>query len=1129
MSKTRKPFQKVLVFVMAFLLLVSGSGIIGTGITANALVESVGGSKSLVRTSLAEIKSVLTSLSYNAYLAENAGVPDAAAALSLDIINYFANGTTATVNVEDGDKYGVDGKVLLVGDDGKISFKVNVPSDAFYNIEIEYWTGNAEVLDEDGKTVSKGKSTVIERMVLIDDAVPFKEARSIKLNRSWIDTYYRLDENYKLIYDDNGERLTYTSLDEDFINAVANQEESTRIFQKDNNGNEMKPVKTLYPMWVTTRLYDASGYSAEPLRFALTEGEHVITLTTVREPVAIKSITLVPKKTTMSYNEYVEYYKNQGAQDYTGDKKVKVQAEYPTATSDKTIYQLNDRSSAITEPQHPSLQRLNSIGSDKWTYVGQWIEYNVAVPEDGFYNIVVRYNQSIMEGMYVSRKILINGVLPFEEASSCRFNFDDDWRVSGFYNGKSELPKGESGYKFYLKKGVNTIRLEVVLGDMAEILSNVENILITANAYYRKILMLTGPEPDEYRDYGFEKLMPEVLKGLKKAAAELYEVSDKLTEITGVKGSNNGTLEKVALILDRMGRQPSKIAVTMSTMKDYLAALGSWLTATQSQPLELDYIVVQAVDAKLPKAEAGFFERVWNEIKKFFTSFFADYNSISSTSDLTSEEKKALESASIEVWTSTSREQAQIIKRLIDDDFMQKYNISVNLKLVVAGTLLPATLAGTGPDVAMNIDQSTPVNYAIRSAVLPLNSTNHGGYDFNDFSAYADNSAYKDIIDKVETFDEVFERFAPAAKTPITLYGETYAVPETMSFPMMFYRKDIFVETNLEVPNTWDQFVDCIAKLQAKSLNVGFPSGLSGTMLLMYQAGETLYDEGNYDQYLDKYPELFGYDETTGKYTKNVYEQTYVDEDGNKATRIVPMTDGMTINLDSNIALASFKKVCQYFTMYGLPVSYALADRFRDGTMPLAIADYASTYNTLIVFAPEITGLWEFTPLPGTLMEDGRTIVNTTVASISTMMLMRGITKDNAFSAWIFMQWWTSAEVQATYANEMEALLGPSAKQATANLEALALMSWSKDELDNLMAQFNAVECTPEYPGSYIIGRYTNFAFLDVYNKDAEPVTEMLEYIVPINKELSRKRSEFGLITSDMIREAEAARNDKNK
>ena len=89
-----------------------------------------------------------------------------------------------------------------------------------------------------------------------------------------------------------------------------------------------------------------------------------------------------------------------------------------------------------------------------------------------------------------------------------------------------------------------------------------------------------------------------------------------------------------------------------------------------------------------------------------------------------------------------------------------------------------------------------------------------------------------------------------------------------------------------------------------------------------------------------------------------------MDEEGNKVTKVLPKTDGMTINLDSNAALGSFRRVCQYFTMYGLPVSYALADRFRDGTMPLAIADYVSTYNTLIVFAPEIMGLWEFTPSP---------------------------------------------------------------------------------------------------------------------------------------------------------------------
>ncbi len=1126
MSKLKNPLKRMLGFCLAFLFVLT-SCLTVADISANALVESVNGSDSLVRTSLSEIKSVLTSKSYADYIEENAEVfGNAKSSLDVDVTKYFADETTATVAVDDGSKYGTDGKVLLMGDDGKVSFKVNVPEDAFYCIEFEYWTGNIVINDESGEAVIEGKSTDIERIILIDGAVPYKEARSISLTRSWTDVYNVVDKDngYKAVYEkgaDGKERkVTFDTSDSRFTDAARDQSANVRIFQRDNAGNEMKPNKELRDNWYTKYLCDSAGYYPDPLRFALTKGEHVITFSTIREPVAVKSIRLCPSAALPTYAEYLASHA--GANDYSGNA-IKVQGEYPTLTSDKTIYQLNDRTSAISEPQDAALQRLNSIGGDKWTYVGQWIEYEIDVPEDGFYNIVLRYKQSIMEGMYVSRKIYINGEVPFAEAANCRFNYDDSWQTGGMYDGKAELDTKRKDFKFYLEKGVNTVRFEVVLGDMSEILSSVENTLTNCNAYYRKILMLTGPDPDEYRDYQFEKIMPDVLKGLKKSAQELKDVSARLTEVTGVRGSNNGTLERVATTIEEMGTHPNKIAALLSQMKDYLAALGSWLTDTQSQPLEIDYILVQPVDAKIPKAEAGFWKKVVNEVKKFFVSFVADYNSISSTSNLTEEELKAIEKAGIEVWTASSRDQAQIIKKLVDDDFMEKYNVPVNVKLVIGSTLLPATLAGTGPDIAMNIDQSTPVNYAIRSAVYALNTDDpKRGYNFNDFSKFENNPAYKQAIESgyVDTFDETFKRFAPAAITPITLYGETYAIPVTMSFPMLFYRKDIFVEMGLNVPNTWDQFKEVISALQANNLNIGFPTGTGGSMILMYQIGEPLYDMGNYDYYLENYPELFGYDEATGEYTKNVY--TVVDDEGNEVIR--PKTDGMTINLDSNESLSAFKKVCQYFTMYDFPVSYTFADRFRDGTMPLAVADYSGTYNTLIVFAPEIAGLWEFTPLPGTVLEDGKTIDNTTVASVSTMILMRSVTDENAFTAWIFMQWFTNAEVQAAFGNEMEALLGPSAKQATANIEALTTMSWSKDEMDNLMAQFNAVECTPEFPGSYIIGRYTNFAFLDVYNDNADPVTEMLSYIVDINNELTRKRKEFGLPTQEDIRAADSAK-----
>ena len=222
----------------------------------------------------------------------------------------------------------------------------------------------------------------------------------------------------------------------------------------------------------------------------------------------------------------------------------------------------------------------------------------------------------------------------------------------------------------------------------------------------------------------------------------------------------------------------------------------------------------------------------------------------------------------------------------------------------------------------------------------------------------------------------------------------------------------------------------------------------------------------------------------------------------------------MEINLNSNTALAKFREVCRLFTDYSFPVTYTFADRFRQGTMPIGIIDY-TTYNQLIVFAPEIKGLWEFTPLPGTLNEETNTIDNTTVASVTCMMMMRSVTEANHFSAWVFMQWWSSAEIQSDFCNEMVALLGPSGKQNTANIEALEGMSWSKDELDNLKAQFNAVTCTPEYPGGYIIARYANFAFLDVYNNGTDPVETLLSYIDSINAELTRKRQEFDLPTAD--------------
>lgn len=1149
-------FKRALAMLLLVVMCVTGLGSVGA-LKASASVESKYGSDSLVRTSLEDIQNVLTSTSYSDYLRMYGDFAMAKSEIRVDILNGIdIADTTATYNiVKRGDNLspyqdreagcslslpdGVDA-VLLCGDDGKITFKVVVTEAAFYNINVNYFSGNVKVLgverDEDGKpvlengvpktdastTASSGNDAAMERYILIDGAVPYTEARAVEFARIWCDFYEFENEQGETVQ-------MYSNSEEfkEFIRSHYGDYENYRPFMKDGNGNELKPEKTLVAEWAETYLYDSTGYYNDPLCFYLSEGEHTISLQAVRETAAISSITLNAAPAAPSYEEY---YASKGGDSavYHGDAQIFVQAEYAIGVSERTIYQLNNRSSVYTQPQDPSLIRLNAIGGEKWEYVGQWIEWEVEVPESGFYNIIPRVMQSYYSGMYVSRKMYVNGELPFREANYLRFKYTSSWQTD-------PLTDGETNFLFYLNAGVNTIRMEVVLGDMASILSRVNGSLSMINSYYRKILMITGSDPDEYRDYRFERLIPDVLKGLREQSAVLYEVSEQLAELMGGKGSHSATLDRVANICERMGYYPTTIASNMSTLKSYSASLGTWLADTQNQPLDIDYFCIQSPDRTSPRAEPNFFAKLWGGVQKFFMSFFSDYDSLGSTDDGQTIENA--EDYAIEVWTITSRDQAQIIRNLVDDSFSATYGIPVVVKLVAGGTLLPATLAGTGPDVYMGAAQGDPVNYAIRSAVLSLNNTSGDksvGYNFNDLSAWANDPIYGPLLEQgaIPTFDEVCSRFASSAMTPLTLYGQTYGLPQTMSFSMMFYRKDVFAELGVSVPDTWDDFYNLIYTLQASELDIGHPTGIGGSTILMYQQDETYYDEGDYDYYLNlfrTYYEHKGYDQSYGSVDEylEAIGYTYTDADG----VIRPTTDGMTINLDSDVSLAAFKKVCELFTMYDFPVTYEFSNRFRNGEMPLAIADYTS-YNSLIVFAPEINGLWEFTPLPGILSEDPETgeavVNNTTVGAVTAMVMMRSVTDTNALGAWCFMQWWMEAEIQTAFGNEMIALLGPSAKQATANIEALRGMSWSKDEYDNLFAQFNAVECTPEYPGSYIVARYTNFAFLNVYNKDENPIEQMQGYMDDINNELTRKRKEFGLPTIDDVKKMESELRDQN-
>ncbi len=1020
----------ILTFCSTFIVSTAANDTTGNSVTQNAIVSA---------------KELLGTISYEEYVNEYSEYTPGADTIVVNGLDYIAEKTTAVVAKNNYE--GID--ALDTADSGIVSWKVNIPAEGMYAIKIDYWP----IAD---------KSTSIQRIFRIDDKVPFKEAYYISLPKVWSTIYDPADE-----HDYDGH---------------------TRYNRTDIDGNELRGNMEQTPEWSQYSLKDIDGFYKDNFEFYFSKGEHYISLEGVAQPLAIKQITLYPYEAPMSYADYIAQYANEPK----GQTVLKLEAEYTTHTSTNTVYPVEEASSSVASPSNVKATVLNTIGGDKWQTSGQRLHYTFKVDSSGMYQIIPRYIQNITDGMYSSRTLYLysdstvaegakgyyNGI-PFDEARELRFNYSTEWLADplrfGTKSGDEENSINYTNCEFYLEAGVEyTMILEVSLGTMAEIVRKVDSALQAINNDYLNIMRLTGADPDQYRDYYFQSVMPDTIIDLYRQSTVLKAVAEELVALAGVKSSNVATLEKTYIILEDMSRDEDEVARSLERLKTYIGNLGTWVNDAKNQPLQLDYIMIQGADAEVPRAADNFFQAFWHEIQRFFQSFFRNYDRMGATVD-------ASEVAGAnEVWLAYGRDQTQVIRNLVNNDFTPSTGITIDLKLVAGGTLLPSILSGQGPDVYIGLGDDSVINYAIRGAVLPIEDME----GFADFALYYQvDEEFNNILD--ENGDPIVNPNAQFNDAAMFVLGipdaenkmHYYGLPETQNFPMMFIRTDILAELGINTLDTWDDLMAAATTLAENNMTIGLNNDYK---IFLYQMGGTLFADG-----------------------------------------------GMRINLDSNLALDSFETMCNMFTQYSFPYKYDFVNRFRTGEMPIGIASYNGTYNHLIVFATELRGLWEFVPMPGYYLtnEKGETYLNNvSVSSVSSIVMINGC--DNKDAAWQFMKWHSGAECQVEYSNEMVAILGDSAKHATANMAALETMPWTNKEYTNLMGQFGNLASIPNYPGAYIIGRYTKFAFLSAYNDNADPVTELLSYITTINKEINRKRSEFNLETLEIGQTLASKRHD---
>ena len=927
---------------------------------------------------------------YTGYLNEHADAHDMTCEAEIDLFDYASSG-----KVEVYTNYEGTDKALFTDTDSSVSFHVQIPQTGYYNLYMEY-------------LIPESRGVAAERGVRINGEFPFEDAQNITFTRIWTD---------------GGEVKT------------------------DNQGNQIRPTQIEVYDWQSSCFEDDMGYITEPYRFYLEKGDNEITLEAENEPMIIRKFMVAPVSVIQSYEEYAAKYPDISDQAAAAGYIQTIQGEDSTLRSESSLYAKYDRSSPTTYPNSITNTVLNYVGGDTWRSSGQWIEWEFEVPEDGYYNIMIKGRQNYSRGSVSSRTVYIDGEIPFSEMKEISYAYSNDWECKDLADDNG-VP-----YNFYLTKGIHTIRLEATLGGVGPILEELEDSTYRANQIYRKILVYTGANPDRYRDYYIEANYPEVMEAMELESKRLFKIVDDTVSYSGQKADNIAAAQTVAQQMERFCEKPNKITLEFTTFKDNITALGTASLNMSETKLDIDYLVVSGTGVTPKKDQANIFTKLWHETKSFFASFFIDYNSVGDVYDESGDDEV------VKVWILTGRDQGTILKSMVDDTFTPESGVKVNVEIVDPTALLNAVLAGRGPNVVLSVGADQPVNYALRGAA--------------------------EDITQFDDWEEVLSHYTPSSYEQYGLDGHIYAIPETQTFNVMFYRTDVLEEMGLEVPDTWQELIEMLPTIQGNNLSVGIPTaaGSSSTTTASTAVASNV-------------PDLSLYFTLLYQYGGDMY-----NEMGTKTT------------VDDEAGIQAFDDYVRYFNDYGLPTIYDFVSRFRSGEMPIGISAY-STYNTLMVSAPEIRGLWDFTLIPGTeyTNPDGTTYIDRSdfITGSATMMIA---TEDESLKqkSWEFMKWWAKPDTQVRFGREIEALLGSSARYATANKDAFEQLSWSADDIKVLSEQWDQTVGIREVPGGYYTGRHITNAIRKVINDKDDTRETIIDYSIKINEEIEKKRNEFGL------------------
>ena len=795
----------------------------------------------------------------------------------------------------------------------------------------------------------------------------------------------------------------------------------------DSYGNEVVGIPDKVYEWQNKYIMDSTYRYSGPLGIELTKGRHTVTVT-------LKEGTLLLGDFKLTAKPQVEAYT--GSEKAAGDGFIEIQAEDFTYRNASSIHATCEYDPNLY-PYQAGNRIMNTVDSTSFSEGGQQISYQFTVEKEGNYYLAFHYSQSDKSDFPVFMNIRIDGELPNTEFENCAFAYKKD------YNLYTLLDSEGNKISVPLSAGEHTISMQISMEPLRNALETIEQIMGKVNDLSLEVTKVAGTNKDKYRDFSLESYIPGIGDTLIQWADELAAVMEeartynpdkkKIAAFSSISIAEN-QLRSLAKKPDELIYRIDELATSTSSVNQHLANL---IDSLNGNDFSLDSIYLYQEDAakQLPRHK-NVFVKAGLGIVRFCTSFGKQAYSSSNTNP-----------KHLQVSVNRSRQHLEIMQQMITEEFTPQTGIEVDLSLMPDQTkLVLANASGDSPDVATGVNYSIPFELGIRGALKDLTQ-------FDDFA-------------------EVAGRYTEGLLMPYVIDDSVYAIPETMNFQVLFYRKDILDKLGLEVPDTLEDVEAMLPDLQMRGLNFYYPTARTvgmktflDTTPIIFQSGGRLYD-------------------------------TYVED----------------VTITSEEVVEGFTTLTNLFTIYNLPKDVPnFYQHFRNGDYPIGISDFG-TYNLISNAAPEIDGSWGVALIPGVKDENGEVMRYSSAGAESTFLF--NSTPEREEQAWEFVKWWSSAQVQAEFGQRLQITYGDEYYWNTANCEAFAQLPWDSDDKEVISEQLTWTMEAPRALASYMVERELSDAYnLVVLGAKSANVREALDDAQKnIKRETLRKLEEFGYI-----------------